>query len=273
MYRPTPERDGRFGFTLIELLIVVAIIAILAAIAIPNFLEAQTRSRVSRAKGDLRTYGLALDSYFVDHNKYAKDSSPTLDAEYVGQSNLGDINKANGVAQLTTPIAYLSTVLGDPFEPPAGGNNVPNSAYIVASGDWSYPAVVAGADSGSGNTITGGDNQDAFQTFVNHGAVECYAIISPGPDMRRNIQAYKCFPWRPESTSGPIPTNTWQDATKHSTEVSAGAPLLYLDYDPTNGTVSMGDVQRFGGDFMSGNWNRAYQNADLRGSGPSGPGA
>jgi len=61
------------GFTLIELLIVVAIIAILAAIAIPNFLEAQTRAKVSRDKSDMRTTSVALESFFIDHNWYPPD--------------------------------------------------------------------------------------------------------------------------------------------------------------------------------------------------------
>jgi len=54
------------GFTLIELLIVVAIIAILAAIAVPNFLEAQVRSKVSRAYNDMRNLATALESYRID---------------------------------------------------------------------------------------------------------------------------------------------------------------------------------------------------------------
>src|SRR5215218_4224074 len=56
------------AFTLIELLIVVAIIAILAAIAVPNFLEAQTRAKVARVKNDQRVIATALESYAVDHN-------------------------------------------------------------------------------------------------------------------------------------------------------------------------------------------------------------
>ena len=62
------------GFTLIELLIVVAIIAILAAIAVPNFLEAQTRAKISRARADMRTITTGLESYHIDHNAYPKSN-------------------------------------------------------------------------------------------------------------------------------------------------------------------------------------------------------
>src|SRR6478736_2329222 len=58
------------AFTLIELLIVVAIIAILAAIAVPNFLEAQVRAKASRAKSDMRTAITAIEAYAVDAGKY-----------------------------------------------------------------------------------------------------------------------------------------------------------------------------------------------------------
>jgi len=64
------EDVGREGFTLIELLIVVAIIAILAAIAVPNFLEAQTRAKVSRLKADMRSAATGLEAYAVDNNDY-----------------------------------------------------------------------------------------------------------------------------------------------------------------------------------------------------------
>lgn len=54
------------AFTLIELLIVIAIIAILALIAVPNFLEAQVRAKVSRCHADHRSIGVAVEAYAVD---------------------------------------------------------------------------------------------------------------------------------------------------------------------------------------------------------------
>lgn len=96
----------RAGFTIIELLIVVAIIAILAAIAIPNLLEAQTRSKVSRVKADLRTMQTALESYAVDENAYPFDGP-------VGFAHYG---WATALQVLTTPVSYLSSLPADVFQ-------------------------------------------------------------------------------------------------------------------------------------------------------------
>jgi type IV pilus assembly protein PilA len=61
------------GFTLIELMIVIAIIGILAAIAIPQFSAYRVRSYNSAAKADLRNMATAQEAYFVDNNTYAGD--------------------------------------------------------------------------------------------------------------------------------------------------------------------------------------------------------
>jgi len=63
-------RRNTRGFTLIELLIVVAIIGIIAAIAIPNLLNAIDRGKQKRSMADLRTIGTALESYAIDNNYY-----------------------------------------------------------------------------------------------------------------------------------------------------------------------------------------------------------
>jgi prepilin-type N-terminal cleavage/methylation domain-containing protein len=63
----------RAGFTLVEIMIVVAIIALLAAIAVPGFLRARKRSQASRVINDLRLIDSAVDQYAIENNKSSGD--------------------------------------------------------------------------------------------------------------------------------------------------------------------------------------------------------
>ena len=68
----------RKGFTLIELLIVISVIGIMAAIAIPSLLNALQRGRQKRTMGDLRTLGTACELYSMDHDDYVVQAAGSL---------------------------------------------------------------------------------------------------------------------------------------------------------------------------------------------------
>lgn len=88
------------AFTLIELLIVVAIIAILAAVALPNLLEAQMRSRVTRMIADMRSIATAAEMYFTDHGVYPPHRN--------GDGT--EIGYPDRYVPFTTPIAYMTSI-------------------------------------------------------------------------------------------------------------------------------------------------------------------
>lgn len=207
------------AFTLIELLIVVAIIAILAAIAVPNFLEAQTRSKVSRVAADTRTVATALEAYAVDNNKYpfdeqhdATESINSLDGFFIEHQ-----------FRLTTPIAYISSVdIIDPFigkETVFPGNQVGKS--------FRYYNYGYGGD---------GSNWGEQPLFVSRPDIPLprpgYALTSLGPD-------------RADDGGEWIGIGLDQ----------SGAGEVSVDrlYDASNGTVSEGDLVRTGGTSVLGN--------------------
>ena len=117
-----PSRAGPArtpGFTLIELLIVVAIIAILAAIAVPNYLEAQVRSKVARVRTDMRSGATAVEAYRVDNAQYPVGIQFWV---WVGGVTDSDLYTPLAWQPLTTPVAYITTMLQDPFtQTHAGG--------------------------------------------------------------------------------------------------------------------------------------------------------
>lgn len=67
------------GFTLVEIMIVVAIIALLAAIAVPGFLRARKRSQATRVLNDLRLIDSAVDQYAIETNKASGSSVSVVD--------------------------------------------------------------------------------------------------------------------------------------------------------------------------------------------------
>ena len=91
----------KIAFTLVELLMAVAIIAILAAIAGPHYTEAQTRSKLSRAKNDLRSLRVGLEAYRLTNPYYPNDSP----------------DEAYSWAALTTPVAFIDSIPRAAFQP------------------------------------------------------------------------------------------------------------------------------------------------------------
>ena len=84
------------GFTLIELLIVVAIIGIIAAIAIPNLLNAIDRGKQKRTMADMRSIGTAIESYAVDNNVYPVATTATVLGSFVSPTYIKTMPQLDG---------------------------------------------------------------------------------------------------------------------------------------------------------------------------------
>jgi len=222
------------AFTLIELLIVVAIIAILAAIAVPNFLEAQVRSKVARAKADLRTLTTALETYRTDNNNYPY----ILDLNGVEWQMPGGFPpNRTGPGGLTTPIAYLTSVFQDPFvlDSENAGPRAPEGRNLLC-----YERPGFGYD---GNGVPFNDNgtgRRAVRVPVDGNGT----LLGTAPDFNTTDLdlfpiAYVLYSIGPDRAHRVL-------APDGSVVVRSRISILNR-YDPTNGTISPGNIVRFPG--------------------------
>ncbi len=178
------------GFTLIELLIVIAIILILISIALPNFIEAQIRAKVTRNLGEFKSINSALEMYMGDYKRYPGDNAKTrgLKDELLSR-----------YTELTTPVAYMKYIPIDPFGSEEWVYPIKHGSYIYTDGWWQS---VAG-----GGTLK----------FMGR-----WTLVGKGPDL--------------EDGNG-----EWASVKNIPEEVR-----LSFIYSPTNGTVSIGDIARWG---------------------------
>ena len=211
---------GNRAFTLIELLIVVAIIAILAAIAVPNFLDAQIRAKVARVTADMSTLHTAIETYRVDHNKIPvrhDNWNNTTAPDYVpdGDTLMGDPAQPTarvGLKMVTTPISYLSSIPPDIFNTPARDLALNVPGVTMSLDYWDEVQLQAFRKNLSGTL---------------NPAKQGFATLSVGPDNYiglRNGHASRKYP---------VPPN------------AINALTIGFYYDATNGTTSVGNVFRF----------------------------
>lgn len=208
------------AFTLIELLIVVAIIAILAAIAVPNFLEAQTRAKVSRNMADFRTATTALETYRIDYNVYPYDGFIHEDQTF----SYNDEYPSNRLAKnLTTPVAYMSNCyLPDPFAKQKTRFNWQSGAVKY----WNTEATF-------GTKFD--DVEKGFVSGYHQGELKYR-------EWKVEFGEFILFALGPDGVDPGSSTPNWRDHRDWKGVSNLPLYSLWTPYDATNGTISNGNI-------------------------------
>ena len=108
------------AFTLIEVLILASLIAILAAIALPDFIKARTRSKVSQVKSEMRTLAAAIEAYRADNGacpipSFGHSTDGDDDSTFEVTNDAMSLLSMTDNRGVTTPVAYIAVMPRDVF--------------------------------------------------------------------------------------------------------------------------------------------------------------
>jgi general secretion pathway protein G len=138
-------KRNRKGFTLIELLIVVAIIGIIVAIAIPNLLNAIQRAKQKRSMADMRTAGTAAEAYAVDFNHYPAAAGYSLPSGLpIPGTTFGGLG--TGFNKQVAPTYVRLLPIADGW----------NSYFLYGGLGFAY-AIASNGKNGTPDTLVGGE--------------------------------------------------------------------------------------------------------------------
>ncbi|MEM3423917.1 MAG: prepilin-type N-terminal cleavage/methylation domain-containing protein [Nitrososphaeria archaeon] len=147
------------GFTLIELMIVIAIIILLVAIAIPNYTKMQDRARISAVSSDLKSIATAIEAFYADWGKYPGQggtaSYTNLKAELTGGT--GATINTTGKTTLsgdTAPVVYITTDAFTALENKVGGSSVPS--YSLAGNTYTLSVTIPVGGTNKTISVTNG---------------------------------------------------------------------------------------------------------------------
>lgn len=127
-------RDRRRGFTLMELLIVIIVIAVLAAIALPKFINSGTRSKEASLKSDLKIYRNAVGLFLNDTGAYPANLA-ALAATSAPASGLDAAGAAKTIVATDWKGPYIDAIMTDPVSGNAFtyGTTSPNVGKVTSS--------------------------------------------------------------------------------------------------------------------------------------------
>lgn len=113
--RPYSPSRGEAGFTLVELMVVVAIIALLAAVVIPNFVHARAQAAVSQTEANMKQIATALELYYADNQGYPTTDATVTPTLFGGPKNpYLTATPSNALARKPYSYAYVQPQDGSP---------------------------------------------------------------------------------------------------------------------------------------------------------------